>query len=276
MTADPAPTPVPDYPRPADLELVPIELGPSRTSGRLPLGPAQTRPDGALYGGAATSAAVVAMEAATQRDILWVTTQFVSPAHVGDVIDYDVRVLAKGRRVAQLQLVARARNDLVFCALGATAVPRPGGLTGQYESMPTVASPDQSVAHLGRPDITDLPDGYHTRTEFLEAPMAPGHPPGAMAMWARLVSGSDLTPAAIAYLADIVPVAVARGAGKVGAGISLDNSMRFGPIVPTQRVLLELRGHMASGGFGHASLTAWTPDGTIVATGSQTTNMIYV
>jgi acyl-CoA thioesterase len=94
-----------------------------------------------------------------------------------------------------------------------------------------------------------------------------------MAMWARMTSGRPLTRAAIAFVADMVPVAVARGAGVAGAGFSHDNALRFGDVPPTEWVLLELRGDMANRGYGHGSLVAWASDGTLVATGSQTANM---
>ena len=74
----------------------------------------------------------------------------------------------------------------------------------------------------------------------------------------------------------MVPVAVARAAGKVGAGFSLDNSLRFAEIPPTQWVLLELSGQVASHGYGHGDLTVWSSDGTLVATGSQTANMTFL
>ena len=60
----------------------------------------------------------------------------------------------------------------------------------------------------------------------------------------------------------MVPVAVARAAGKMGAGSSLDNSMRFhGGVADTEWVLIELLGELAHGGFGHGSLRVWTADG---------------
>ena len=36
------------------------------------------------------------------------------------------------------------------------------------------------------------------------------------------------------------------------------------------------RGEVASNGYGHGSFTAWTPEGALVATGSQTASMVYL
>ena len=103
-----------------------------------------------------------------------------------------------------------------------------------------------------------------------------------MALWGRLRPGalgsrtSRMTRAAIALLADMVPPAIARAAGLVGGGVSLDNSLRFGTLPDdVEWVLLELRGHMASGSHGHGSVRIWTEDGRLVAVGGQSANMRY-
>ena len=75
----------------------------------------------------------------------------------------------------------------------------------------------------------------------------------------------------------MVPVAVARAAGKMGAGSSLDNSLRFvGGVADAEWLLLELRGELARGGFGHGTVRVWTQDGRLVATGSQSASMRYL
>jgi hypothetical protein len=93
----------------------------------------------------------------------------------------------------------------------------------------------------------------------------------------------------------MVPGAVARAAGKLGGGFSLDNALRFAEVTPsgprgersrpegrrssersTEWVLLYLRGDVASHGYGHGSFTAWSSDGALLATGSQTASMTHV
>jgi acyl-CoA thioesterase len=98
-----------------------------------------------------------------------------------------------------------------------------------------------------------------------------------MALWARLTPPRhELTPAGLAYLADMVPGAVARAAGKLGGGFSLDNALRFAEVRQAEWVLLHLRGDVASHGYGHGSFTAWSSDGALLATGSQTASMTHV
>lgn len=258
------------YPHPADLALIPCELGPGRDRGSFELTPELCRFDGALYGGTGVAVTVMAMEAATQRDALWVVTQFVASTQAGARIDWKAETLAAGHRVSQLSVVARSDGATLFCGLGATAEPRPDGLDGQFLPMPMVPSPEESPPLLigpGNPALRDR--GFNRNLEYREAAVVDN----GVLLWARRTDGSPLTRVGIAYLADMVPMAIARAAGKFGAGFSLDNALRFATVPPAEWVLLDLRGELASMGYGHGSLTAWTTDGTLVATGSQSAMM---
>jgi len=217
------------------------------------------------------------MEEATQRDALWLVTQFIAPANVGDTIDVAVDELALGGRIAQLQVRAQVGARTIFTALGATAHPRPGGLTGQYLPMPAVSPPEDSAPlSFGPSAWGDAEVEASRRLEYREARYVGEAPPGALALWARLHGIDELTRAGVAYLADMVPPAVARAAGRLGGGFSLDNALRFADLPPADWVLLDLRGELATNGYGHGSLTVWTPDGTLVATGSQTASMVHL
>jgi acyl-CoA thioesterase len=265
------------YPREADLDLIPFKFGATQDSGRFELTPGLARHDGALYGGTGAAASVLAMEAATQRDALWVVTQFVAQAHVGEVVDVDVDKLAMGKRIAQVRVTAHVDDRTIFCAVGATAHPRPGGLTGQYLPMPRVSPPDDSGPMPFGPGSSERREmGSSRRLEFRSATYLGEAPPGSLALWARLQGIEELTRAGVAYLADMVPPAIARAAGKLGGGFSLDNSLRFADVPPTDWLLLDLRGELAANGYGHGTFTAWTSDGVLVATGGQTANMIYL
>ncbi|HMJ77923.1 MAG TPA: thioesterase family protein [Iamia sp.] len=267
----------PSHPRPADRLLIPFRTGPTPGSRTFDLTPGLARLDGVLYGGTGAAASVLAMEAATQRDALWVVTQFIAPAQVGEAIDVAVDELALGGRIAQLQVRAHVGDRMVFTALGATAHPRPGGLTGQYLPMPSVSPPDDSgPLPFGPRSMVDAEVEAGRRLEYRAATFVGEAPPGALALWARLHGIDELTRAGVAYLADMVPPAVARAAGRLGGGFSLDNALRFADLPPADWVLLDLRGELATNGYGHGSLTAWTPDGTLVATGSQTASMVHL
>ena len=61
-----------------------------------------------------------------------------------------------------------------------------------------------------------------------------------------------------------------------GAGTSLDNTLRIGSLDDAGAgwVLIDLRPHLASYGYGHGTVHLWTADGALLATGSQTASMI--
>src|SRR3954447_10373739 len=141
--------------------------------------------------------------------------------------------------------------------------------------MQAVSPPDDSPPLMHGPGTPALRDrGFIRNLEYREAEPLGEHPDGGVYLWARRTDGSPLTRVGIACLADMVPMAVARAAGKLGAGFSLDNALRFATIPPaTEWVLLDLRREVASLGYGHGSLTAWTTEGILVATGSQTATM---
>jgi acyl-CoA thioesterase len=77
-----------------------------------------------------------------------------------------------------------------------------------------------------------------------------------------------------AYLADMVPMSVARALGVIAGGTSLDNTIRMGGFVDTEWILLDLRPHLAVGGYGHGVAHVWSRDGHLLATASQTASMI--
>jgi acyl-CoA thioesterase len=264
------------FPRPVDLSALGLKFDEGYHTGRFELIPRVARHDGGLYGGTAIAASVVAMEAATQRGALWITTQYIATARLGDTIECTTEVMATGRNVSQVQVVGRSGDRVLFLSVGSTAIPREGGLEGQYQFMPAATPPEETEAMVfgfGRAD------GFRGFTEQVEYRLASevkphdGTPP--LLMWARLDAGRAVSPATISFMADMVPGAIARAAGLVGGGTSLDNSLRFGRIPDGQEwILLELRGQMAVGAHAHGSVKVWTRDGVLVAVGGQSANMM--
>jgi acyl-CoA thioesterase-2 len=113
-------------------------------------------------------------------------------------------------------------------------------------------------------------------SQFLGAPNADGtqRPSGQRAMWARVTGEQATTAAKLGFLADMgVAHAICDAAGVAGAGTSLDNSLRVGRLVDTEWVLLDVHGIVAEGGYGHGLVHLWSPDGALLATGSQSVKL---
>ncbi len=266
--------PVSAFPDSDDLKMLGISIGEDPLSCEFTLVPGVARHDGGLYGGTAIAASVVAMECATQRPALWVTTQYISTARLGDLIECTTEIRANGRNITQVQVNGRTADRLLFVTVGATATPREDGLEGQYQPMPRVLPPESceemDFGFLREDDFR----GFIEQVEYRLVPSESQEDLPLM-MWSRLRNGQPATNAAIAFMADMVPAGIARSARKLGGGTSLDNSLRFGrnPI-QEEWVLLELRGLMAVGAHAHGTVNVWSRHGEFLAAGSQSANMV--
>ena len=269
------------YPRPSDVEILGLQFDDELGRCHFELVPGLARHDGALYGGAAIAVSVAAMEAATNRPCLWLTTQYVATAGQTDIIECTTDVLARGRNITQSQVTGRHGDRVLFVSIGSTATPREGGLEGQYVEGPLVSPPEESGSMvLGAPGApsTSSVQGITRQVEYRAAELL-GDPATApqLAMWARLKVGHPVTPASISFVADMVPGAIARANGLIGGGASLDNSLRFGRIPDGEEwVLLELRAQMAVGAHAHGSVHVWSRHGALLAVGGQSANMSHM
>ena len=246
------------------------------------------RLDARLYGGTAIAVSLAAAELESERAPLWMTTQFVSTAPAEAEISVHAEVLAPGRRTNQVRVTATdSAGEIMFASLGATGRHRDDGLTGTFEHPPVVTPPEQSeprggpfttmLRNAGITDVPPLPQGvgFASVVEFRE-PEVLSHPdpgPGRICMWVRRADRVPLTPATVAFIADMVPLSVAHGAGLVAGGISLDNTIRVGAFEPTEWVLVDLRAHFAAGGYGHGAAQLWSESGRLLGTASQTASM---
>jgi len=173
-----------------------------------------------------------------------------------------------------VQLAGSVGDRLVFTAVGSTATRRHDGIGASARPAP-VADPPEAYESMrpGRAGMEVEPGGHYLVSEFREIPSNDAGPPGRVLLWARVVGEVETTAAKLAFLADMVPIAVCRAAGVQGAGTSLDNSLRVGRLVDTEWVLVELEAHAADAGYGYGVSHMWAPDGTLMATGSQTAKL---
>ena len=224
------------------------------------------RGDGKLYGGTGLAAVVALQEIVTGRDALWTTVQFAGSANPGDRLDCEVEVLAEGRRNSQLRVTVRVNDMIVLAALGAAGVHTDSPLQVQVPTMPVVPDPDHSNEWFGR--MQNPNPGRRGWAELCEMRQV-DVPDNAFMMWGRMRNQPVSRPA-LAFMADFVPVSVARAGGAPGAGISLDNSMRFGRLVETDWVLYDFDPLLATGGYLHGGVRVWAQDGTLLGYASQT------
>ena len=116
----------------------------------------------------------------------------------------------------------------------------------------------------------------HRVSELSRPPRTDGveRAPGRLAMGARLTDEPTNTAAKLGFLADMgVAHAICNLAGVAGAGTSLDNSLRIGRLVDGEWVLLDVHGLVAEAGYGYGLVHIWSPDGVLLATGSQSAKL---
>jgi acyl-CoA thioesterase len=230
---------------------------------------------GFLFGGCGLGAAIEALEGTTGRPVVWATAQYLSYAMVGSTVDIDVTVAVSGHQITQARATAHVADREIFtvnAALGA----RPYEGAGQWEQMPDVAPPAELPPRGDHP----FGSGQLTIMDRLEQRLArgsrwedlEGNPgDGTAALWIRLPELLDTSAASLAILGDYVPFGIAQALGKLGGGNSLDNTLRVVRVVPTDWVLVDVRVHAVSQGFGHGLVHLWATDGTLLATASQST-----
>lgn len=149
-------------------------------------------------------------------------------------------------------------------------------LGGTWAEMPEVPPPAGCQQREFRVPTSGewLPDRLDVRLAraltMAELP-GPGMPAGRSALWAKLPQVLDMSAAALAVLGDYVPFGIGQALGLRAGGNSLDNTLRLGQVVPTEWVLLDIRVHQVSNGFGHGDVHLWSESGVLLGTASQST-----
>lgn len=252
--------------------------------------PHLARHDGCLYGGTAIAVSIAVGEMVSERTCLWMTTQFVATAPPRETISVTAEILAPGRRTNQLRVTGLdSAGRTMFASLGATGTLRADGLFGGFDTAPQVDRPENSRdggtpfrAMLRAAGIdVELPEemattGFTQVIEYRE-PVIHSHPdpgPGRMCFWVRRRDRRPITPAVAAFIADMVPMSVAQAAGSIGGGISLDNTIRTADFDETEWVLVDMRPHIAVGGYGHGSVLIWSEGGRLLAHAGQSCALI--
>jgi acyl-CoA thioesterase len=260
-----------DY-RERDREWLGLETTDGGRSARLVVREDLVNPAGTLYGGTAVAAAVTLMESISDRFVVWTTVQFVSTCALGETLEMETVISAAGRRSSQLRVVARAGGREVFVALGALGTARGGDTNGQWEQMPDVPPPEDCL----RLDFTERAVPWPVERSHIDivdrriAVPRSGDVDNQVAMWSRMPQHPSTSPAMLGWHADMLGMAVAKAKPGLYGGTSLDNTIRFGPPVDTEWVLVDLRAHSLVEGYGHGTVHVWAPDGSLVATGGQT------
>lgn len=241
----------------------------------LPLSPAVCvgpRDNLFMFGGVGMASAIVALERTCGRPVIWATAQYLSYARPPSVVDLDVWVPAAGKYNSQARVISHV-GDKEILTVNAALGARPSELSRQWLSAPEVLPPeDCAPADHWRGGGDDL----HSR---IEVRVAKGHyggtdagggeEDGRLLLWIRPREGVAIDAGMLAIMADFIPGAVGNALGLNAGGNSLDNTIRYRRIVPTEWVLCDIRITGVHGGFGHGAMYLFAQDGELMATASQ-------
>ena len=226
-----------------------------------------------MFGGVGMASAIVALERTCGRPVIWATAQYLSYARPPSVVDLDVRVPAAGKYNSQARVISHV-GDKEILTVNAALGARPSDISKQWLTMPDIARPEdcEPAAHW-RGGGDDL----HSRIEVRVAKgnyggtQAGGEPAddGRLLLWIRSREGLPADSSLLAIMADFIPGAIGNALGLNAGGNSLDNTIRYRRIVPTEWVLCDIRITGVHGGFGHGAMYLFAEDGELMATASQ-------
>ena len=228
-----------------------------------------------LFGGAGLAASIAALEAATGRPAVWAAAQYLSYARPPSRLDLDVVVPVMGRHSAQARCTGHV-GDTEILTVNAALGSRPGDLSMQWPRAPAAPPP------LDCPPMAfgwkRAEDDIHSHLELRTASGRYGSeravggvsPDGRTLLWARPRDpGAVVDRVLLAVLADFLPSGVGNAIGSIAGANSLDNTIRYARVVPTEWVLLDTRIEAVDAGFVHGSMRLYADDGTLMALGSQ-------
>jgi acyl-CoA thioesterase len=229
---------------------------------------------GSLFGGAALGAAIEVLERVTDRPLVWATAQYLQFAYPPSIVELEANEVVRGHASSQARVLAHVGGDEIFtviAALGRRTLPWSGEWAARPEVPSWEDSPPRELPAHQRGTIGERLEMRLANARTFEDLDGTATPDGRSALWVRLPPELDATAAALAILGDYVPFGISQAAGRRARSNSIDNTIRMVRVHPTEWVLADIRVQAVRDGFGHGVVHLWSEDGTLLATGSQST-----
>ncbi len=226
-----------------------------------------------MFGGVGMASAISAMERTCDRPVIWATAQYLSYARPPSIVDLDVWVPAHGKHNSQARVIGHVGDKEIF-TVNAALGSRESELSHQWVQAPDVPGPDDCrLAQHWRSES----DHLHSRVEVRVAKGRYGperkdsglSADGQLIIWVRPLGDIAIDSSFLAIIADFIPSGIGNALGRMAGGNSLDNTIRYRRIVPTDWVLCDIRIQSIHGGFGQGSMALYAQSGELMATASQ-------
>lgn len=229
-----------------------------------------------LFGGAGLAAAVSAMESASARPAIWATAQYLSYARPGSVADLSVDLATTGKYITQARATLSCDGRTVLTATAALGdrSEAKNALSDQWARMPDVPPPEECAEspHWGSSDSMGQRIAFRAANGFFgDVPTDRRRDPtGKLDFWLR-PHEADIAVDRIllALAADFVTPGIRNAMGRSAGGNSLDNTIRYGRLVPTDWLLCEVSIEAITDGVVHGSMLIFARTGELLASASQ-------
>jgi acyl-CoA thioesterase len=237
----------------------------------LPVTGAMTGGGGSLFGGVGLAAGIVALQEATGKPVIWATGQYLALTQQPVTIDLEVKLPAVGRNVTQGRVVGHVGEREIITVLGALGS-RPLPVRRAWVEPPRDVPPPEDCPAIGRrhagETVHDHVELRLARGMFGFSGQGTPTEDGRNLLWARMPAVAH-DAGALAIIADYMPSVLGSALGRVAYCTSLDNTIRFGELVPTEWILCDDRMEYVGDGFGYGTVHLWSEDGVLLATASQ-------
>jgi acyl-CoA thioesterase len=222
----------------------------------------------------ALGVAVEQLEWLASKPAAWATGQFLTSAFPPDVVRFEAQLVAEGHNFSQGRVVGLVGDReilTVHAALG-NKPSFPGG--GVWRTMPSVPPPEECDprTHFGpSPGLLHRNmDQFIVAGEWGDEFSSPS---GMTRMWMRRRHARIGTTLGLAIAADFLPLGVRAAFGRPLFGASLDNTVRYLRRTDAEWILADLHIDEVAIGVGHGTVHLWSPDGELLAIGSQTCSL---
>lgn len=218
-----------------------------------------------LMGGVGVGATLDAMSAVVGQPLIASSTQFMSFATVGEVLEVAVEVLVEGRTVTQARATVSSPERLVLATTAALGL-RESQPHVTFDQMPDVPPPDQCPL---RPAQWEAIASIHDRLEQRQVRADDVTATGRAQQWMRPLAGGASIPGCIAVVADHLPGVTHSAFETENNTNSLDNTIRFHDLVDSDWLLLDQQLTAIGNGSFHAEGRLFSEDGRLVASVGQ-------
>lgn len=226
-----------------------------------------------MFGGVGIGAALASMERLSGRPAIWATAQYLSYARPGSRVEIAPMIMTEGRAITQARATITCDGREVLTATAAMG--ERDGWHDHWPMMPDVPGPEACAeARHWRALEGTLNSRFEHRPALGRypggTPITERSDTGRLAMWVRPREGQAIDRMMLAVMADFVPSGISNAIGRGGGGNSLDNTVRYCRIVPTDWVLCDIQIEAVASGIVHGAIRLFAEDGTLMATASQT------